>query len=287
MNTDKIILGTVQFGIDYGINNRLGRPQPQTVFNILDYAFDHGVTTLDSAFAYGEALSLIGQYHSRSGRTFKVNSKFKGDEEISVASQLNQTLNKAEIERVETFFYHRFEDSVKPKIQSELSFFKHKNLIKKIGVSIYSNNEFEAAIENQIIDVIQIPYNMFDNYSKRGSLMKLAKERGKEVQARSVFLQGLFFMDLNMFPERLAPLIPYLQTVRALSLNKNASVGTVALWYAIGQPLIDNVLIGVEKMEQLKANLDDLSIPVDNYLIESLDKINVVEENLLNPQNWS
>ena len=58
-----IILGTVQFGINYGINNHSGKPTDSQVFEILETAWDNGVNTLDTADAYGEAIRIISSYH--------------------------------------------------------------------------------------------------------------------------------------------------------------------------------------------------------------------------------
>ena len=66
---NKIILGTVQLGIPYGINNSLGKPSEEDAFQILDYAFNKDIRTLDSADGYGDALSVIGHYRTRSDRS--------------------------------------------------------------------------------------------------------------------------------------------------------------------------------------------------------------------------
>lgn len=284
---DRIILGTVQFGLDYGINNKGGKTGNEETFRILNYAFDNGIRTLDSAFAYGDALNVIGQFHGQFGRFFQVNTKFKIDQGNSVEEQLIQTISNLGLKGIDTFFYHKFGDLQNDPVRNELKLFKSRGLIKKIGISIYTNFEFKESMDNDGIDVIQIPFNAFDNHHKRGEQIKLAKEKEKEIQVRSVFLQGLLFMRPNTLPDRLRPLGRYLDMLNSISRNENLSIEEIALQYVMAQPFIDNVLIGVETLSQLETNVKKLESPLNKRMIELVDRINVSEVDLLNPQNWS
>ena len=136
MQIDRIILGTVQFGLNYGINNKGGKTKTDEVFRILNYAFDNGITTLDSALAYGDALKTIGQFHKEFGRIFDVNSKFKLQGGVSIEKQLMETISNLGVKEINTFFYHKFDDSKNVDVPNELKLFKIKGLIKKIGISI-------------------------------------------------------------------------------------------------------------------------------------------------------
>ncbi|MEQ8363072.1 MAG: aldo/keto reductase [Cyclobacteriaceae bacterium] len=287
MQTNRIILGTVQFGLDYGINNKGGKTGAEETFRILNYALDNGITTLDSAFAYGTALKIIGQFHERFGRFFQVNSKFKVEQGDSVEKQLVRTFSNLGLKGIDTFFYHKFDDLQNTRIQHELKSFKSRGLIKKIGISIYTNREFEEAMNYEWIDVIQIPFNVLDNNNRRGDLIRLAKAKKKEIQVRSVFLQGLLFMRPNALPQRLKPLGRYLDVLNSISGEENLSIEEIALQYVMENPLIDNVLIGVDTLDQLESNVKKLKSPRSKKLSGSVDGINVAEVDLLNPQNWS
>ena len=63
ISTHKFILGTVQMGLDYGINNTNGQVSLENSHEILEYAFNHGIRILDSAEAYGNAHEVIGSFH--------------------------------------------------------------------------------------------------------------------------------------------------------------------------------------------------------------------------------
>lgn len=284
---NSIVLGTAQFGLDYGISNTSGKTKIDEAFRILGFASEKQITTLDTAFAYGDSLDVIGQYHKETGHFFSINSKFKVDEKISISDQLDRTLEKLQVDCLETYFYHRCEDLDQPDVHQVLNSLKSKGYIKKIGVSVYTNSEFKTAIETENIDVIQIPFNLLDNFSKRGALLKLAKQQGKEIQCRSVFLQGLFFLEPNAIPPKLKDLTPYIEKLKQLAQKMKISVEEMALKYALAQLLINDVLIGVNTQQQLAANLINSKLELPDSLVQEIDFINVIEADLLNPQNWA
>ena len=72
MKKNKLILGTVQFGLDYGINNKSGIPSSNIIKQILDYAMSNGIEILDTAEAYGISQQRIGQYHQLSKKNLKL-----------------------------------------------------------------------------------------------------------------------------------------------------------------------------------------------------------------------
>lgn len=282
----KLILGTVQFGLDYGISNTGGKTQPDEAMKILALALASGITTLDTAHAYGDALSVIGKFHEVSEHKFKVNSKFKNDEGLSIRDQLNFAIDKLLVPGLNTFFYHRADEAGEPSTMTELKKLKDEKLIGTVGVSVYDNDQFRRAIRNESIDVIQIPYNVLDNTSKRGRLVNAARAKGKEVQCRSVFLQGLLFMESRL-PEKLSALAPYLRELGQLSHEHGIPIGELALRYALSNDGIEHVLIGVESSKHLESNLAYANDRLPATLIEKIDRINVREIHLLNPQNWN
>lgn len=285
--SSKIILGTVQFGLDYGINNRLGQPNAKQVFAMLELAAEGGIEILDTADAYGNASEILGDFNKRKPNAFKINTKFKAGQE-PIDKQLRKSLDLLSVNSINTYFFHSFLDFVEfPKLIAELSRLKQNGLIKKTGISVYGNDEFEAAINAQDVDVIQFPFNLLDNRFQRGGLMQLAKEKGKELQVRSVFLQGLFFMNSKDIPQKLIPLKPHLEKIKTLARENNLEMEGLALIYALSQPEIDHVIIGVDNPEQLHKNLKAAEHRLDASIIKMIDEIAVQETGLLYPKNWN
>lgn len=284
--TQKIILGTVQFGLEYGINNTAGKPSSSDVFSILDIAMEKGIFLLDTAESYGNAIELVGNYHRQSGKMFQVICKFRTFSEMNLVQNVGDAIEKLHIPRLYACFLHNADDLSKSS-EKQLNELKLKGLSKYSGVSVYTNQQFKEAIEASYIDIIQIPYNILDNINLRGALIKEAKSRNKIIHIRSVFLQGLFFMDEKKIPEKLQPLQKYLQQINELCKSFSISKEALAMNYAIQNNDIDGVLAGVDSAAQLLANIEAASqeIPVD--ATEMINKLHVLETALLNPSNWN
>jgi aryl-alcohol dehydrogenase-like predicted oxidoreductase len=283
---NKLILGTVQFGLNYGINNLTGQPTQQEVFAILDEASHQGIQYLDTADAYGNAINVIGNYHLRGNNTFKILSKFNFAERGELAQNAKKSLEKLHISAFEVYSYHSFASYYeRPYLIDELLLLKQLGLIKKIGISIYTNDELQHAINDNFIDVIQLPFNLLDNQNVRGICMNLAKQKEKEIHVRSVYLQGLFFMNPDILPHKLSSLKPYLKSIHAYCEKESISIGTLALSYALYNQCVDQVLVGVDSKEQLIKNLNaSKEIPCAFDFINQ--EIQVKETELLNPVNW-
>jgi len=285
--TEKFVLGTAQFGLNYGINNLIGKPSDETIWEILNYAFDTGIEILDTADAYGRASELIGSFHSETRKKFKVNTKFICEEKIGVTKQLEQSLKELSVDQINVLFYHHFDDLKNYKnVFQELKGLKSEKLINKIGVSVYNNTDLNKAIETEEIDCIQLPFNLLDNYHQRGEFLKKAKERNKEVQVRSVFLQGLFFKDLNNYPDYLKPLKKYVQEIKIIAEAASKSMQELALGYVLAEDTIDYLVIGVDTKAQLENNIICSGKYLSNDTKKKIDNIAVLEIDLLYPYNW-
>ncbi|MBG0859630.1 MAG: aldo/keto reductase [Bacteroidales bacterium] len=287
MSHSKIILGTVQFGLNYGINNTSGVPATEDVFEIINYAYNHGIKVLDTADAYGNACEVIGKYNAVYPGRLLINTKFKLND-LPVRVQLGRSLIKLHTDHINVYFFHSFKDFVNIDMeQKDLEAFKTTGTINKVGLSVYDNEELRTAIESDKIEVIQFPFNLLDNRSQRADLMKYAKEKGKELQCRSVFLQGLFFKSPDNLPPLLTPLRPYLKMIDDLSKEADISIETLAFSYAMNQPEIDYVVIGVDNLIQLETNLQIAHYSIDPVIIDIINRIHVQEVELLYPKNWA
>jgi aryl-alcohol dehydrogenase-like predicted oxidoreductase len=158
--------------------------------------------------------------------------------------------------------------------------------VDKIGVSVYTNEELLDTIKNPKICVIQCPFNLLDNHSVRGESFIKAKEKGVEIQVRSAFLQGLFFMDRNHLPTSLVELKSYLEELDRICSENKISMSHLALGYCLSKNYIDKVVIGVDSLEQLDLNIEAIKTPLPKSIIEEIDKIKVTKQSLLNPTNW-
>ncbi len=202
MQNNKIILGTVQFGLDYGINNKAGKPTYDTIKEILDLSFKKNINFLDTAEAYGDSQEKIGNYHSHSSNVFRVITKFspsRKDLPNNISERIKCNLNTLKVESLYSYMFHSYTDfkTYFSLFKKELLSMKNEGLIKKIGVSLNSNEEIEDVLNCNHIDLIQLPFNLLDNNNQRKKTLIKAKEKGLEIHTRSVFLQGLFLKNQN------------------------------------------------------------------------------------------
>lgn len=283
----KLILGTAQFGLTYGINNKTGKPGQELVFEILNLAYDSGIRILDSAEAYGNAHAVIGNFHARHpDRKFEIISKLPHDFKGNITQKISEYLDELGISKLKALLFHSYKIYNSNRLLFDK---KHRaeylDKFELTGVSVYTNEEFSHVIDDETIDTIQLPFNLFDNISLRGELIAKAKERGKLIHTRSAFLQGLFFVvDSNKTTDALKKEI---KLVKDICSELNISISTLALNYCIQQPLIDNVLIGVETMEQLQQNLESSLIEIPQNYISRINSIIVNNKDLLNPVTWN
>lgn len=274
----KLVLGTVQFGLQYGVNSA-GRPSEDAVKSILTEASKGGITTLDTSSAYGNSEEILGEC-TTSEENFKIVSKYPMGA-TSVFEMFNCSLKRLQVDNLYGYLLHHFEVyKNNPKVWDEFIALKRLGKVQKIGFSLYAPEELQFILDNKTpFDLIQVPFNILDK--KFLPYMKQLHETGVEIHVRSTFLQGLFFKDRNALPEKLQPMKKYLLQLDEFSKKSGLSISEIALNYNLQNPYIDGVLIGVDNVEQLKMNLSSVKdMPID---IE----IEVKEQEFLNPVNWN
>lgn len=281
----KIALGTVQFGLQYGINNYNGVPTDNELKSIFDLAFAEGIKLLDTAQGYGNAEERLGNL---SEYKFDVVTKFKKlDSPFPFISELKESLKKLNRDCIYGYMAHDADLLIKnPDWWLGLQEAKSLGIIKNIGYSLYTLEQLDTLIAmNMFPDIIQIPFNILDRRFE--CYFSELKKNGVEIHTRSVFLQGLFFMKIDKLPIKLRPLTPVFQELQSISNYFKVPLGTIALKYVTQNPYIDKVLIGVDSKLQLEDNLKILKLPnLAEDLIYRINKINVQEKKLLSPVNW-
>ena len=166
---NKLCLGTVQFGMQYGINNSLGRqPNIEECFEILDCAVKHGINCFDTASGYGKAEEILGEYKNWDKNKINIISKIKplqtDIQNINsyVLNECESSLKKIGINRFFGYLFHNAADMYNKELCNALKQCKMEGLAKNVGVSIYSPEDAFYAAQLEAIDFIQIPYNVLD-----------------------------------------------------------------------------------------------------------------------------
>lgn len=293
----KLCLGTVQFGMDYGVQGAQ-RPSQKTIDNILDKAIQNKIYHFDTAAAYGNAEEVIGNYFLRKGlQGQKIISKlaadvFDGQPKIKwkdiVLQNVEKSLNNLNFDSLEAYLFHNAAYIFDKDAVNALHAVAEEGFARCIGVSVYTPIEAMKALEYPEIDIIQIPYNVFDRRLDKCGFFEKAEEKGIEVYARSSLLQGLALMQPEILPKNMKFASQYLKRFRDIC----ESFGTSLLEAAIGcvgkHKGIDYVVFGVDNPEQLEEYISMRDKPISDELLIRLElEFEVVEEKLVNPTLWN
>lgn len=297
----ELCLGTVQFGMKYGINNQIGRqPTWEESFQMLDTALENNINIIDTARAYGEAELILGEYFKN--RKLKIDkikivSKLRpniielGEKDIYsvVRKEFEDSLSRLKITKLYGYLLHTPEYIYNKKIVESLYQLKKENLVEYIGVSIYDIKEGYAALETGIIDFIQLPYSILDQRGIKEGFIKRAKEKKIIIATRSAFLQGLFLMEYKEIPLHLQKAVPYLTKIDEIINKYNVDKISAILGFVKQEKDIDYLVFGVEHLNQLKENLvkfNSQDIPKE-CIFELKNKIKNIDQSIIFPSLWS
>ncbi len=279
----KLVLGTVQFGLNYGINNHSGQVKQEEADKILQWAKRSGINTLDTSSAYGTSECVLGKSLSENDLHFQIVSKYPQSDE-NVATVWASSMEKLQQKKLYGYLVHHFEFyQSHPQLWEGMKQLKAEGKVEKIGFSLYNTDQLQYLLDNGVeFDILQFPYNLFDR--QFDVYLSPLKQCGVEVHTRSAFLQGLFFKDLDSLSWQLEPLKPYLSRIRSYCATHSITIEQCALSFVLQKNFIDGVLIGVDNVNQLQNNINVAIHTVE--VNELAEQINVKETSLLNPSNW-
>lgn len=295
----ELCLGTAQLGMKYGINNKVGKIDKKTAFEILNTAVNGGITVIDTASIYGEAEMFLGEYFNvnrEKTKNIKIISKQCNDitgkeyNEIEkvICLELEKTLKHLNRDSIDGYLLHLYDEIRNPYPLLVLNKLKREGIIKKIGVSVYEVEEAKQAIETGIIDYLQMPYSIFDQRARTNGIFDAAAKRGITIFTRSAFLQGLLLVDIEKIPTSLYAIKPYLLKFESLLKNYGIEKKHAIIKYVLSERKIDYMVFGVETREQLLEILKEKdSEPLPDAFISELNtKFSEIPKRLILPIFW-
>ncbi len=295
----QLCLGTVQFGMEYGINNQIDRqPVWEESLEMLDYAVTHGIHTIDTASAYGEAEYILGEFFKtyKNKQPVKVISKLRpnvieegNSAEKTIIAECEASLSRLGLDQLDGYLLHTPEYIYQKDILNALQRLKQQGYAKHIGISIYDLKEGYAALETGVMDYIQLPYSILDQRGIKEGFIPKAKQAGAKVFTRSAFLQGLFMMKEDGIPAHLKQAVPYLKTMERILSRYQADTVSAILEFVMSQQEIDYLVFGVERKEQLEENICKATKrQVPRECMEELkSQIGSVEQSVIFPSLWA
>jgi len=266
-------LGTVQLGMNYGIANDAGKPDEEKSFSILRAALEGGITALDTARAYGDSELVIGRFLKQwqgempaiitkvpalQGSTPKELEKF-------VTESVEQSLERLSVRKLESVMLHGAKD---PIIHGKVCADAVKALVDhgytdKVGVSVYTAEDIEGMLRYDIFSLTQVPMSIFDQRLIAGGWIDKLRQRDYTVYVRSVFLQGLFFLDPDKMtdPILLQHAAPKLRLLREIARDENMTLTQLAIAFIRDCPGVTSLVLGADTPAQVQENLAQFATP--------------------------
>lgn len=295
-NLSRLMLGTVQLGMPYGIANRSGRPSYEQARDIIACAHEGGVNCLDTAVAYGNSEEVIGRALGELGLRdeFTVVTKLPALGEVEpdeaalqprMEEQLRGSLARLGLERLPVCLFHREDDF---HAADALLTLRERGLVERVGCSVMTPGATEAIIASGKAQALQVPTNLLDHRFTGRGLLEAAAAQGIAVFVRSVYLQGLLLMPEGDIPPELAAVIPVRRRLELLAAEAGMTVAELALRYALTLPGVTSVVVGVETVAQMQANIELCSRgPLEPSLLEAIEAaVPDLGDNILMPNRW-
>jgi len=286
---NRLALGTVQFGLSYGIANQAGQVTRSEAKDMLQLAAVNEIDMLDTAIAYGDSEMCLGEVGTQG---FKLVTKLPEipDDCANVSDWVQQhvsaSLARLGVNAVYGLLLHRSEQLLGPNgaaLYQALQSLKDNGQVQKVGVSIYSPSELAALTPHYRFDLVQAPFNLVDRRLSSTGWLKQLKDDDVEVHTRSVFLQGLLLMAKADIPSKFAQWNGLWQTWHRWLADHDGSAVQACLAFPLSCPEIDRVIVGADSVSQLAqivsaANAQPLS---------DLPDLQCEEDSLINPVKWS
>jgi aryl-alcohol dehydrogenase-like predicted oxidoreductase len=284
----RLVLGTVQFGAPYGVANSAGTVPLKEVEKILNYAKSKSVNRLDTAASYGQSEAVIGEIGVREWKVItKIPPLNESVEDVEswIFNQIESSIARLKVERLEGVLLHRPEDILGHNSQcfiKALHKLRDTGKVSKIGYSIYSPNSLQQLTDKFWPDLVQAPYNVFDQRISLSGWLDRLVSKGSEIYARSIFLQGLLVMPASLRPAYFSRWRDLLNGWDRLVIETGLTPLELALSFVVQEKKIDYIVVGVDSFSQFKFIHDsyEKKLPINFMSFSSQD------EDLIDPFRW-
>lgn len=294
----ELCIGTVQFGMDYGIAGQK-HPSLNEAVTILDYAAQNGIKTIDTANAYGTAEEVVGEFLGRKtvqrSELFII-SKLKPNllDEVDAScyydvmkSNLISTLQRMKTDYLDSYLLHSSRYVFNDEIIDVLGRFQREGYARHVGVSVYEPDEAEKCIERQNVDFMQLPFSIFDQRMLKEGIFLKAEGSGTQIHSRSAFIQGLILLEEKNVPPFLEKAKPIIRKIDELCGKYAISRIALAMGFVKEQNVISHLVFGVDNLEQLKEDIKCFNYNIPRDVINEIGrKFENIEADVVMPSLW-
>jgi aryl-alcohol dehydrogenase-like predicted oxidoreductase len=293
----RLMLGTVQLGLAYGIANRLGQPSYEDARDMIAAAWECGVNCLDTAAGYGTSEEVIGRALAELGLAGKITIVSKviqmadglsaSDADAIVEESFTRSLQRLRLGSLPICMFHIESNFLE--YSDSLLRLKDKGLVRHVGTSANFPDLTAEVIGSGQAEAVQLPTSVLDQRFVRGKIIREGASRGVAVFVRSIYLQGLLFVpEEDILPE-LAEVIPVRLKLASLAADAGIGLAELAVRYLLGVDGITCLVVGAESVEQIRENARLVSKgPLDPALTRAVSEaVPDLPESILFPRRWS
>lgn len=283
----KLGIGTLQFGLKYGIANKEGKLKSSEIKKVRKLAEINNIKIVDTANVYGNSEYRLGKLGFSK---FKLVSKLPVSKPSQnrfawVLKNIKKSLKKLKIKKIYGMHVHNTKyllDKKGYQIFNGLVKAKKDGLIKKIGVSIYTVQELKKIISKFKIDLVLIPFNIFDQRMLKSNILNDLKKQNIEIHTRTTFLQGLLLLKKNKIPKQFYKFKRYFENWYKLCNKLKTPKFKICLRYALSNKYIDKVIVGIDSSKQFKMLINSAG-----FIKTKINSVDASKEiNLINPSKW-
>lgn len=284
----RLALGTAQFGFNYGIANSNGQLSHAEISKLLELCSLFGVNMLDTAQSYGKSEANLGACKLNNFKTITKLEQIPGEcKDLSswFDSSLRGSIKRLNVKNIYGILLHHPKDLFREEglvLYELLMKAKNSGLVEKIGVSVYDPSEIEMIFNKFYFDIVQSPFNVFDQRLKTSGWLHKLKSKGVEIHVRSIYLQGLLLMDRGELPAQFIRWATHFEKWYEWLKSNEVSATEACLRSVMSNPEIDRVIFGVDSIDQFLQTVHIFNRPISGY-IPDLESRN---EGLINPRFW-
>ena len=292
----KIILGTVQLGMPYGLGRWKNTLMPETeAFAILDAAWEMGITTLDTSPDYGMAEARIAKYlKAHKTKPFQVISKFKHipTEAENVQASFQNYFDDCPFTDLDacsslSILLHKEADIYRPEVLGKLDAAVQCGLIMQWGVSVYDDDFAKYAEKIETCSMIQLPFGVLNQSFRRSGCIDYIGSKKTLLHARSIFTQGLLFLENDSLQDLSPEVRDIVNHVSKMANLSGQSKMQLGFRFVISMEQINSVVLGVDKADHLNELAKSLTDPLKKSDISLLAHLfRLVKQDDVRPEVW-